>query len=129
MILENQNRLLDGMSFEKFNAEVKIVSRPIRSGPEAANNVVLEGSPAVVDRLTSAELVYVKWFFIGKGPITSFMCLGINHWVTDCEVRAQEFDRVDVHMTSPCSNEVPCRNCAVREVLVGHIFRSMFRCH
>lgn len=50
------------MSFNIFKREVEIVSWLIRPGPKAVNNVVLEGTPAVIDRLKPAEWVYVKGF-------------------------------------------------------------------
>lgn len=50
-----ENHLGDQMSFERFKKKAKIVSRPIRSGPEAASNAVIEGTSGVIDRLISTE--------------------------------------------------------------------------
>lgn len=48
------------MSLETFK-EVKSISLPIWSGHEFITNAVLEGTLAVMDRLTSTEQVYVKY--------------------------------------------------------------------
>lgn len=61
MPLSHENHLGDQISYEQFK-KAKIVRRSIRSGPEVASNAVIEGTPAMKDRLTSAGKVYVKWF-------------------------------------------------------------------
>lgn len=60
------------MSLERFKKEVKIIILPIRLGSEAVGNLILEGTPAAVDRPTSgAELVARKGAILYRLSICS----------------------------------------------------------
>ena len=113
-------------SFEEFKKEVRLVSKPwtVSAGNETLT-VIIEGPAKLMSQMLDIGIAYVLHhnYRVREMDLIAccFRCYGTDHRVKDCRRKSDVCRQCGQmgHRAGQCSNQLNCRDCALRGLPSG----------